>query len=233
MDRIKMRNNNNINITRNPIEKFLMIVKNFLIKKRKLILYSVAVLFAVGMISIIAYIYLDKRSSALLVKYERIMEEYMGSSKNLRNVDSDTLTKLIELRTEARFGFVHDMASFAVGNIYFSQENFAEARKLFEKLASDTSSKLYASLALLKAGNACEEGGDFRDALAIYKKLEKDYLKEPVADDIYHSLGRIYDLLGEATLSRKYYELVISNFPNSFFAENAKKHIFLVKEGSQ
>ena len=230
MDRIKIRNRHDINIKRNAIEKILMFIKDFLKKNRKIVLRSLVAILILVAFSIAAYIYLDKRSLNLLVKYEAIMEKYSNADSAIEGIEEETIKELNELRAEARFGYVYEMTSFSIANFYYTQGKFNDAAKLFEEFASDTSSDFYASLALLKAGSSFEESGNYNDALTIYKKLEKDYFQEPTADNIYYSLGRVYNRLGDAEQSRKYYEKVVADFPGSAFAENAKKRIYLIKE---
>jgi tetratricopeptide (TPR) repeat protein len=226
MERIKVKSNN-IEIHRNPIERFLMYIKNFIKAKRSLVVYSLIVILVLSVLAIAGSVYLEKRSASILLQYESIMDDFQkGGPENPDNI-SATIERLKSLRASSRFGFIHDMCGYMSGNLYFSQGRFVEAKTALLEFASDSSSKTYAQLALIKAACAAEEAGDIDGALDLYRRLEEKYGNGVLADQIFYNMGRVYSMKGDAMMSKKYYNMVLSGYPKSAFAEKAKKRLYL------
>ncbi len=149
-----------------------------------------------------------------------------GGPENADNI-SATIERLKTLKMTSRFGFVHDMCGYMTGNLYYSQGRFAEARAALVEFASDSSSKIYVPLALNKAACAAEEAGDIDGALELFRKLEEKYGSGFLADQIFYNMGRAYSIKGDSMMSKKYYNMVLSGYPKSPFAEKAKKRLYL------
>jgi tetratricopeptide (TPR) repeat protein len=198
-------------------------------KRKTLVKYIIIGVPAAIVIAIGVFVFFDKRGSRLLVRYEAIMDEYGNAAPDDGAKIAEVIEKLTELKSDALFGHVYENALWSLGNLYFDQGRFDEAHKIFAEFADGTSSDIYASLALLKAGSAAEEEGSLDKALDIYKRLEKEYSGSVCADNIFYSLARTYNLKGDFPLSAKYYNIVITDYPNSIFAESARKRLFWVK----
>jgi tetratricopeptide (TPR) repeat protein len=226
MERIRLKSNT-IEINRNPIERFLMFLKNFIKTRRSLVVYSLLGILVLSVLAIAGSVYLEKRSASILLQYESIMDDFQkGGAENADNI-SATIERLKALRVSSRFGFIHDMCGYMAGNLYYSQGRFAEARTALVEFASDSSSKTYAPLALIKAAFAAEEAGDIDGALDLYRRLEEKYGSGFLADQIFYNMGRVYSIKGDAMMSKKYYNMVLSGYPKSSFAEKAKKRLYL------
>ena len=226
MERVKVRNN--IRIERNPIEQFLMKMQDFIRRKRTIVLYSLLGVMFVALLAIAASVYLEKRAHSLLVSYETIMDDYQKAGKEKPENIASTIGRLAALHEKAGFGFVYEMSQYSIGNLLFLQGKYDDAGKALTEFAGKTSSDMYAAAALLKAASAAEEKGDLDGALALYSNLEKGYINGVYADQIMYNMGRVYNLKGDAFLSRKYYNMVISTYPRSSLAGKAKKRLFLV-----
>ena len=226
MDRIKVKSRNTIVIARNPVERILMRLKDFIIKKRTIISYSLVIVLILTVLGVGAFVFFDKRSHNFLVQYESIMSEYDAK-------DGGELTGIIEklndLRKKASFGSVYQKATWSVGNLYFEQGKFNEAYDVLSEFSGKSSYEIYSVLALLKAGCAAEEEGDIDKALGIYKKLEEKHGRGICADSIFYNLGRVYNLKGDFSQSRKYYNILIADYPDSVLAQSAKKRLFFIK----
>jgi len=85
-----------------------------------------------------------------------------------------------------------------------------------------------APLALLKAAIALEEANDLKGALEVYKRLEDKYGDSIIADQILYNAARVYAKNKDLVNSRNYYNKVIASFPESAFAEEARKRLFLM-----
>jgi tetratricopeptide (TPR) repeat protein len=206
-----------------------MRIKDFFQKRKTLVKYLIIGIPAAIVIAVAVFIFFDKRGNKLLVRYEAIMDEYGNTAPDDSAKIAGIIEKLTELKSDALFGHVYENALWSLGNLCFDQGRFDEAYKIFAEFAGDTSSDIYASIALLKAGSAAEEEGSLDKALDIYKKLEKEYAGGVCADNIFYSLARTYNLKGDFSQAGKYYNIVITDYPNSIFAESARKRLFWVK----
>ena len=228
MNRIKVKSRDTIVIARNPVERILMEFKDLIKRKRTIVTYSAVVVLILAVLGAAVFVFFNRRSHGLLVQYESIMRKYeMGGG--IVKIE-DVIEQLNSLRKKAMFGKVYQKATWSAGNLYFEQGNFDEAYNVLVKFSGKSSHEIYSVLALLKAGCAAEEEGDFDKALNIYKKLEEKHGGGICADGIFYSLGRLYNLKGDFSQSRKYYNILLADYPNSAFAQSAGKRLFFIKE---
>ncbi|MCL1911497.1 MAG: tetratricopeptide repeat protein [Leptospirales bacterium] len=227
MDRIKVKSRNTIVIARNPVERILMKLKDFIIRKRTVISYSLIIALGLVVLGTAAFIFFDRRSHNLLIRYESIMSEYDTKDAGKR---ADIIEKLNNLREKAVFGSVYQKATWSAGNLYFEEGKFEEAGNALIEFSDKSSYEIYSVLASLKAGCAAEEEGNLDKALAIYKKLEEKHGRGVCADSIFYNLGRAYSLKGDFSQSGKYYNILLADYPNSVFAQSAKKRLFFIKD---
>lgn len=228
MERIKVRRND-IHISRNPIERFLMRVKDFCKAHRKIVLGSIIGVLATGAVAVVLYVYFDSRNASLLTEYETIMDEYRQTIGNKDADSTPIVEKLSQLKDKASFGSVYRSCLFAIGNICYSQKKFTEAEEAMATLADETSSDLYGPMALLTAAAAAEELGNTDKAMEFLRKAENDYGTGVFADRIIYGLGRVSSIKGDTASAKAYYSRVITDYPASALADAAKKRLFLVK----
>jgi len=226
MARINVRNN--IDIERNPVEKFLMKVKDVITGNRKLVLYSFISLLIAVVLLIVSSIIFEKRSESQMVRYETIMQMYqIQGTENPENIEK-TIAELKKLHGSSYFGFVHHMSLYSAGNLYYSVKKYKEAEEALISFAGSTPSELFAALALLKASSAAEERADLDRAIEIYKTLEGKYLNGILDDQILYNMGRVYGLKNDKAMAKKYYNNIIMSYPQSPLAEKAKKRMLLL-----
>lgn len=227
MERIKVRKE--IKIERNVIERFLMYLKNFVRDNRKTVFSLFIGIMVAAVLLISGLIYFDKTSLSDQVKFEKIMTDYREYSTNNKKINiNKIINDLKGLADSTYFGFVHEMSFYVIGNIYFSEKQYKNAIEYLLKYVDIAPSSMFSAIALQKAAIAAEEINDLTAALKIYKQLEKDYSGSIIAEQIYFNLGRIYSKKNDILSSKRSYRRVISSFPNSLFAEKAKKRLFLI-----
>jgi len=225
MARIKVKNE--IKIERNVIENFLMNLKDFVGRNRKIVLYSFFAIVAVMVVTIGVLVYIEKASLSQQVRYEEIMDNYRkGGAQNSDNIDK-TIASLKELADSTYFGFTSEMPCYVIGNLYFSIKKYKEAEAYLLKYEDVSSPSVFSAMALLKASMAAEERNDIDTALSISKRLEEDYSDSIIADQVLFNLGRIYGIRKDEFMSKKYYNDVISLYPRSSLAEKAKKRLLM------
>jgi len=123
---------------------------------------------------------------------------------------------------------VHEFGYYIIGNLYYSEKKYKEAREYFLKFADSSSGSYFAPMGLQQAARSSEYLGDIKDARKIYSRLEKDYEKSAIADQIQYDLGRIYEQEGDGVRARECYNKVLAGFPRSPFAQKAKERIILL-----
>ena len=126
------------------------------------------------------------------------------------------------------WGYVNENGYYIIADLYFSLDMNQEGKDYLLKYVDNSPSPFFASLALLRAGIACEKIGENEEAFKIYKQLEEDYIDTKIADEIYYNLGRIYNKKGDLNKAREYYNKVILMYPMSIHAEMAKKRLLVL-----
>jgi TolA-binding protein len=216
-----------IEIERNVIEQFLMDAKDLVKKNRKLVVYACAGLLIVTSIIIAALVAADYVTTRDESRFEKIMDDYAryaanGDPGKMRT----TIAELKKFIDSTYFGFAHTMAFYALGNLCYNQKEYLEAKKYLVRYADKEPGSHLAPLALLKAAMALEEAQDLKGALELYKRLENKYAESIIADQIFFNMARLYGKMNDVLSTRKYYNRVISGFPESAFVLQAKKRLF-------
>ena len=229
MAKIKVRKD--IEIERNFIEKSLMIVKEIINNNRKKVLYLISAFFIFVCLSLGILWKISDSKYKQLVQFENILENYENLKVSDPEITKKTINSLINLSNTASFGFVYEMVDYIIGNLYYKEKNYKKAIYYFNKYADKSSSTMFTAIALQKAAMAAEENNEIDKAIAIYKKLEAGYNESVVSDQVIYHLGRIFYKKKNLADSRKYFNKLISSYPNSSFAEEAKKRLFLIGLG--
>ncbi len=223
------RETKEIEIERNVIERFLMDAKELIQKKRVLVLYAFLGVLGACIIVIAAVVIVDHVNTNNEKQFEKIMDDYakyssVGDVERVKGVVKD-LRGFVD---STYFGFAHTTGYYALGNILFSLKEYREAHKNLVRYVDKAPKTTLAPLALLKAAIALEEANDLKGALELYKRLEDRYTDSIIADQIFFNAARVHAKNKDLVNSRNYYNKVISSFPESVFAQQAKKRLFLM-----
>ncbi|MCH4896160.1 tetratricopeptide repeat protein [Marinilabiliaceae bacterium JC040] len=90
---------------------------------------------------------------------------------------------------------VSQLAISNIGDAYMEKGKFNEAASSYEKAAKDKTNNFTTPVFLMKAGNAYEMAKNYKKALAIYEKVEKEHSKSMEARDIEKYITRAKLLL--------------------------------------
>lgn len=216
-----------IEIERSPIEKFMMYVKEFYRNnRRKVVITAVSVLLLVA-VSLTGYILLNRTSEEELIKFELVIDNYRADPFN-QEVKDKTIAELQKLISETKFGIVHDMSYYFLGNIYFTDKKFSEAYAMFEAFIKESSDDVFAPIAVNKASICLEEQGKIDEAIALLGKFETDNSDSIVMDQVLYNTARLYSLKNDLVKAREYFNNVITRFPESMYAERSKERLLLL-----
>ena len=221
-----------IEIQRNVIEKTLMLLKDLIKKNLRVFLYSLFGIILFIILLIAGTVIYQKKGSSDLVRFEKIIENYKmteGNNAEIRKeILKETADEINQLIDSSYWGFVNENGYYVIGNLYYSEKMYKEAKEYSLKFVDKSPSSFFAPLALQQAGRSAEILGDFDEAFNLYKRLESDYSNSEIADHIYYDLGRIYGKRGDIFKAREYYNKLIVSYPRSMLSEKARKNLFLL-----
>lgn len=119
-------------------------------------------------------------------------------------------------------------ATLLLANLYFDEENYDGALKLYDKIISGQKDTYLTQVALVSKASCYEEKDDINSALDIYNKLFEDYGNEGIfSSRALFNVGRLYEELGQKELAIATYEQVIATFSeySSQYASLAESRI--------
>ncbi|MBP7735190.1 MAG: tetratricopeptide repeat protein [Spirochaetes bacterium] len=223
------RETKTIEIERNVIERFLMDAKELVRKNKNIVLYSVIGLVAACVVAIGIIVAVDTVNTRNEKRFEKIMDDYgaFSSAGDTEKVNG-VVKELKSFVDSTYFGFTRTMAYYALGNILYGRKEYKEAHANLVRYADKAPKTTLAPLALLKAAIALEETGDLKGALEIYRRLEDRYGDSIIADQIFFNAARVYAKKKDLVNSRSYYNKVIASFPESAYAQQARKRLFML-----
>ena len=224
----KIQKRSNIEIERNPVERILMKIKDVVQENGKIVLYSFGGVVGALIIIIAASVILENRSASELVRFETIMAEYQKKGMDNEENIGATIRDLEALIDASYFGFTRERALYITGNLYYDLKRFDKAEEYFQRFADSSSDEPLVSLALLKSAQAAEEAKNFDSALKQLKALEEDRSEGMLGDQILYNIGGVYKAKGDLAQAKKYYNEVITLYPQSALAAKAKERLFLL-----
>lgn len=98
-------------------------------------------------------------------------QDYENAIKYLKKFSSDDL-------------LLANMATANIGDAYMQMGNFTKAAEYYQKAADSKTNDFSTPLFLMKKGMALEKNNDYRKALQVYEKIEREYPASAEARDI-------------------------------------------------
>jgi tetratricopeptide (TPR) repeat protein len=217
-----------IEIERSPIEKMLMSLKDFSKNNRRSVfIVSLSVILLI-IISLTSYVLLTRSSEQELVKFENIIDNYRTDPANI-DLKNKTIEELQSLIASSRFGFVHEMSHYFLGNIFYLEKKYSDAFNMFELFIKKSSDdEVFIPIAVNKAAICLEEQGKIDEAIAFLNKFEADNSDSIAIDQIYYNSARLYVMKNNQIKAREYFNNVITRYPDSIYAERSKERLFLL-----
>jgi len=203
-------------------------LKEFSKHNRKVVLVvSLSAIIAIAA-ALTAYSFITRSSEKDLIKFESIIDNYRSDSMNVE-VKDKTVAELQNLIASTRFGFVHEMSHYFLGNIYYTEKKYNEAYNMFEVFVKKSSDKeVFVPIAVNKAAICLEEQGKIDEAIALLNKYESDNSDSIALDQIYYNTARLYSLKNNQIKAKEYFNNVISRYPDSIYAERSKERLFIL-----
>ena len=238
-----IRKKSNIEIERNPIENFLMYVKDFLKRNSKRAIYASITVLALFFISLTVYLLVVRSSEKEIARFEIIIDDYTKSIReNIRDENSPAkgvdknivseankkaITELKNLIADTNYGFVNRMCHYWLGNILFEEKSYGEAYQAFDVFIKKSSDDVFVPIAINKAAICLEEDGQIDKAVDLLSGYT-DAKNKINKDQIYYNLGRLYLLSNNQIKARESFRHVIDEYPESVYANRSKERLFLL-----
>jgi tetratricopeptide (TPR) repeat protein len=215
-----------ITIQRNNIENMLMVIKDFIVAHRKAVLAAFAVIVVLTIGAVVGAIFYDKITAQEYYAYNNVMKAYTEDKKTGEPAAAEKAAgEILKLANKSRFGYVHQNGKFLAAGLFLTAKKYDLALKNYQEFA-DSSSSIMVPYAKLQAGICAEWLGNNDQALAIYTAMEKDYRKESIMDRIYYDLARMYQKKNDSKKAVEYFNKVKTLFPDSVYAQLAKKRMY-------
>ncbi|MCU0821948.1 MAG: tetratricopeptide repeat protein [Spirochaetes bacterium] len=221
-----------IEIKRNVIERFLMVVRDFVLKFKKEVLISLIAVVSAAALLVAGIIFYEKKTEWDLADFEQALKKYNDlkiEDKEAKKKELEkTVKSLNEVIDSSYWGYINNNGYYIIAGLFASMDMNDEAKSYMLKFADKSPGSFFAPIALNRAAIICEQMEKQDEAFAIFQKLEKDYEDCIIIDEIYYNLGRIYQIKGEKVKAREYYNKIISSYPRSIFAEKARKRLLIL-----
>lgn len=209
--------------TDDPLQKYMARIQAFARTRKKQLIAAAAVLCAAAILAAGAFYFLEHardNASAMLIQTTRQYEQ-LGENPDEKAIEKikQNFEKLID-----KYGYTRPakVALLQYAGICYSTGDYPRALELYEKAyeAFENSSE-FGSLALNGMAHAHTAMGENSKALTLFEKLAEDQ-NPALKDQALFNLGLLYGLTGNSEKSRRAYEQLVSDFPDSMFAEPAK-----------
>ncbi|MFW6271508.1 MAG: tetratricopeptide repeat protein [Desulfosalsimonas sp.] len=212
--------------TDDPLKKYMAGIQAFARTRKKQLIAAAAILCAAVIVAAGAFYFLERargNASAMLIQTTRQYEQ-LGENpdeKAIEKVKQD-FEKLID-----KYGYTSPakVALLPYAGICYRTGDYQRALELYEN-AYETfeNSPEFSSLALNGMAHAHAAMGENSKALSFFEKLVEDQ-NPALKDQALFNLGLLYSLTGDSEKSRRAYEQLVSDFPDSMFAEPAKDNL--------
>jgi TolA-binding protein len=140
--------------------------------------------------------------------YWRLLAELLGQSRPIDEIRAD-LQKLADKTQGTPLGA---KASFQIAQTYFDQQNFAEAQKRFEQVASKYASMPVADVSLYLEGRSAMALNNIPEAITILEKIPND---SPVKIDARLAQMRAYMIQGKHEAALSIADSILANLQDS------------------
>lgn len=211
----KLENGEKISIT----QKISNHTEGFLQRNSKLLLIICAVIIVAIIVVAVISVTSEKKNQALYVSLDDLENSYTKivamdtTSAEYKTAVDGFYTECDALTSEGKSKYPAQKATMLKGDMYFIEENWADAASAYEAasvLAKDT---YIGPLALCNAAAASENNGDSAKALELYKKVWDVYGKEaPEASRALFNTARLYEAQGNIDLAKAAYQQVADEF---------------------
>ena len=187
-----------------------------------------AALFLVVIIGLSAYLYFtEKRSMRAQVLFSHAVTKHQAQENQTSSTaalsavsaDFDTLTTTYGSLPAGKLGRIY------YGHISSAALDYDKAIEQYQKALGDYGDEPVLSNIILNGlATAYHQKGKYPEAIAYYKRIA-DGSASTLKDAALFNLGKLHGQLGQSEESRKAYERLSTEFPNSFYVNMVNEKI--------
>lgn len=122
-------------------------------------------------------------------------------------------------------------ARYREGGVHMALGNPKDAAASYQQVIGKAGDSLYGQMARLGLAEAQARSGEFDKAIETYKDLSTRKDGPLPIDGILMQLGRLYRAAGKAADAEQTFNRLVSEFPDSQFASDAKRELDVIKKG--
>jgi len=116
-------------------------------------------------------------------------------------------------------------ATLRLGNLYYGQERYDEARRIFEAYLASNARGRIAFSAGLGIADVHLAQKKYDKAEAAYLRLISEFPREPLLPEAYFNLARTYISMGKVRDAVRVYERIPEAYPNTAWASTAQAQL--------
>jgi len=150
-----------------------------------------------------------------------LAEQIMYSQQNQKPIEE--FLQVIELYPGTQAA---GKACFLLATAYYSDEDYLNAQKYFEKyLDSYENDKFFILSSIAGIANCYDNLEEYAQAAVLYEKAAKKDENEYLSPIYYRDAGRCYILANQIEKGRKMYQTILNKFPDVYFAKEVLLHL--------
>jgi len=161
-----------------------------------------------------AYFQQGQKSSLRSIKYFRLAYEVSDTAIEKYQQQIEAYPEEDHINQYLRLAYIYEIRSLIPG-----VDEYQQALDIYQKLLEE---RPYISSAYYHMGWIYYQQGRYQEAIDVYLKYLEPGLK---SDFVYYHLGLSYDKIGEKEKAEHYYNLILEEFPDTDFANRAKKEL--------
>ena len=220
-------------ITRHELkeDRFLEATKNFITFFRantsRIILTTIIV---IAIIVAIRVYFSNRRTSEESGRVKKLYADALYENGNFKEAVA-AYQEIIKMHGGTRTARISTL--FLANSYFFSGDN-ENALQYYEKSSKILKkSPVWASAAEIGIGSVFEQKGSFEDAITYYDNVITKYRETPFRIDALFSKARCLEFLDRYDEAMRVYAVVESEYPDTDFAEDAKKRVVFLRGATE
>ncbi len=210
-----------------------VVISDFLLRYRRIILSSIAVVSVIVLAIVIFSVVVEKRNSDATAQIEDLLEKWEKAKgkkegQELADAEDDILTELNSIAEKNKHLSAGARANLVAAEFYYNKKDWSNARERYLAAVEAKDSIYIAPLAYYNAAVCSEELADPDQAIELYNKaLDHDsFTMKPRA---LFNIGRIEEQRGNRDLAIASYEKLAESYPDDSWTLLAKSRIIALQ----
>ncbi|MFW6052663.1 MAG: tetratricopeptide repeat protein [Desulfosalsimonas sp.] len=209
--------------TDDPLQRLFARIKAFVVARQKQLTVAAAIVCVAAIAAAGVFYFLERareNASAMLIQTTR---QYQQLGENPSEEETEKISQDYEKLIE-EYGYTGPgkVALLQYAGLCYRSADFGRALEFYEKAYEAFENSFeFRSLALNGMAHSHAAMGEQGKALSLFEQVAEDQ-NQALRDQALFNLGLLYSRTGDSEKSRKAYEKLVKEFPDSIFAEPAR-----------